>query len=235
MLPKIKTVTYVVNLPHSGKIEYRPFLVKEEGCILTAMEFGKEEDVLATLKNVMQECIKNDININDLLMIEFIYLVILLRTKSKSSMLELITRCDECDEQFNFSINLDEKEFFINKENIKMLIDVNKELSIEIQSMKTAELDSYFKLEKNDNKIDSTLELFSRLITKIVYEKKLYIEFTPEEVKENILSNLTASEFEIISKKMDEMIKFKLEHAVTCPKCGANNIRIYDEPLSFLS
>ena len=42
-LPKINTVLYDLELPSDGKkVEYRPFLVKEEKILLMALE-GKEE------------------------------------------------------------------------------------------------------------------------------------------------------------------------------------------------
>ena len=45
-LPKINTVLYDLKLPSSGKkIEYRPFLVKEEKILLTALEGGEEKDM----------------------------------------------------------------------------------------------------------------------------------------------------------------------------------------------
>lgn len=234
MLPKIKTVHYTVELPKSGKIEYRPFLLKEEGAILSAIEFGKKEDYVATIKSLVKDCLYTEINIDDLLMTEFIYLLILLRTKSKSSNLELLTVCNSCEKQFSYNINLDTQEFFVNKEKLKVLVEVNSDLALEIGAMKTEDLELTFSFEDSENKIEATLEILSRLISKIIYEKKIYTEFTPNEVKENVFNNLTSAEFEKLTLKMKELIQFKMESEAKCIHCGEVNIRVNEDPLSFL-
>jgi len=53
-LPKINTVLYDLELPSSGKkIEYRPFLVKEEKILLTALEGGEEKDMAKAIKQII--------------------------------------------------------------------------------------------------------------------------------------------------------------------------------------
>ena len=53
-LPKINTVRYDLKLPSSGKkIEYRPFLVKEEKILLTALEGGEEKDMAKAIKQII--------------------------------------------------------------------------------------------------------------------------------------------------------------------------------------
>ena len=48
-LPKLNTPVYEATLPSTNKvIKYRPFLVKEEKILLTAMEDGSEKTLLST-------------------------------------------------------------------------------------------------------------------------------------------------------------------------------------------
>ena len=55
-LPKLTTPVYETILPSTEKvIKYRPFLVKEEKILLTAMEDGDEK----TIANAINEIIKN--------------------------------------------------------------------------------------------------------------------------------------------------------------------------------
>ena len=57
-LPKINTVLYDLELPSSGKkIEYRPFLVKEEKILLTALEGGEEKDMAKAIKQIITQCV----------------------------------------------------------------------------------------------------------------------------------------------------------------------------------
>ena len=49
-LPKLDTVTYDLTLPSSGqKLEYRPFLVKEQKALMIAQESGDDKQIERTL------------------------------------------------------------------------------------------------------------------------------------------------------------------------------------------
>ena len=46
-LPQLATAKYELTLPSTGeKVEYRPFLVKEEKILMIAQTTGKNEDIL---------------------------------------------------------------------------------------------------------------------------------------------------------------------------------------------
>ncbi len=57
-LPVMNTAKYEMELPSTGdKIEYRPFLVKEEKVLLQAMEGGDEKEIMRGLKQVISQCV----------------------------------------------------------------------------------------------------------------------------------------------------------------------------------
>ena len=54
-LPKIATPTYELELPSTGDtIKYRPFLVKEEKILLTALEGGDTKDIVQATKQIIK-------------------------------------------------------------------------------------------------------------------------------------------------------------------------------------
>ena len=58
-LPKIATPTYELELPSTGKkIQYRPFLVKEEKLLVLALESENTREITTAIKNVLKSCIK---------------------------------------------------------------------------------------------------------------------------------------------------------------------------------
>ena len=75
-LPKINTVLYDLALPSSGeKIEYRPFLVKEEKILLMALEGQDDKEMIKAVKQIVTQCVTNkDFDINKLAMIDLEYL-----------------------------------------------------------------------------------------------------------------------------------------------------------------
>jgi len=53
-LPKIDLPTFELKLPSSGKtVMVRPFSVKEEKLLLMAVEAGKADDVITTVKQII--------------------------------------------------------------------------------------------------------------------------------------------------------------------------------------
>ena len=64
-LPKLNTPTYELEIPSSDeKISFRPFLVKEEKILLLAMESGKQDDIIRAVKDIVNECTLNKIDIS---------------------------------------------------------------------------------------------------------------------------------------------------------------------------
>ena len=60
MLPKIDVPKYTLKLPSTGKkIEYRPFLVKEEKILLTAMETSEEDEIEQAIQRATKHIIDN--------------------------------------------------------------------------------------------------------------------------------------------------------------------------------
>ena len=109
MLPTIEAPTYSLILPSTKKeIKYRPFLVKEEKLLLTALEQdgqGKQTSdlVVSTLKQIINNCTFNKVDIDSLTTFDLEYLFVMLRAKSKGESVKIGFRCTEIlkDDQGN--------------------------------------------------------------------------------------------------------------------------------------
>ena len=54
-LPKLESATYELTVPSTGqKIEYRPFLVKEEKALLIAAEDGSSATITKAMKDIIK-------------------------------------------------------------------------------------------------------------------------------------------------------------------------------------
>ena len=54
-LPKLASAKFELTLPSTGeKIEYRPFLVKEEKALMIAQQSNKTEDMMRVVQDVIQ-------------------------------------------------------------------------------------------------------------------------------------------------------------------------------------
>ena len=56
-LPKLAVPEYDCTLPVSGqKVNFRPFLVKEEKLLYLAMESQKEKEMIKAVKTILKNC-----------------------------------------------------------------------------------------------------------------------------------------------------------------------------------
>lgn len=113
-LPKIDTPIHTLILPSNGKeIKYRPFLVKEEKMLLTALEHGgvntqtpDTKFITNMLKQVLMNCTFDKVNIDSLTSFDLEYLFINLIEKSKGHISPIEFRCEEIVDDENGEAHL---------------------------------------------------------------------------------------------------------------------------------
>jgi len=75
MLPKIDVPVYTIKLLSSGKtLQYRPFTVKEEKLFLMANESEEMDTIIDTIKQVINNCVIDECDVNDLPMFDIEHL-----------------------------------------------------------------------------------------------------------------------------------------------------------------
>ena len=95
-LPKLNTPSYELEIPSTDeKVQYRPFLVKEEKILLIALESGKNEDIINALKEIVSECTFNKLNVASLPMFDIEYIFLNIRAKSVGEVSKLKIRCPD--------------------------------------------------------------------------------------------------------------------------------------------
>jgi len=82
-LPKLDVPVYEAILPSTEKvIKYRPFLVKEEKILLTAMESEDDKVINNSIKQILRNCIQGNLDLDSLPTFDIEYLFLRLRAKS---------------------------------------------------------------------------------------------------------------------------------------------------------
>ena len=75
-LPKIDVPVYQLELPLSKKVvKFRPFLVKEEKVLLMAKTSQDEKDVLLAIKQVVNNCCLDDLNVDRITLYDLEFLL----------------------------------------------------------------------------------------------------------------------------------------------------------------
>src|SRR5210317_1931752 len=132
-LPKLNAARYTTIIPSTGKeIDYRPYLVKEEKILMLAMESQDQQQIVKAIKDVLSNCIYDDVNVDKLAMFDLEYLFLMLRSKSVGENVELKAKCEHCEEQNEVSLNISNIKPPQNAENSNV-IELTKNIGITIR------------------------------------------------------------------------------------------------------
>lgn len=111
-LPIVATPKYEITIPSTGqKVEYRPFLVKEEKILLLASETKDEREQVRAMKEAIKNCTFEKVDVEKLAPFDIEYIFLKLRSKSVGETVEVSVSCDEnCKESVKIPIRLDDIE-----------------------------------------------------------------------------------------------------------------------------
>lgn len=228
MLPKIDVPIYNVQLPLTKKkIRYRPFLVKEEKLLMMAMESEDVKGVTTTIKQIANNCILDEIDVDDLPVLDLEFLFLQLRARSVNEIVEMNYKCnntiknDEGDEKscdhvvkVNFNI-FDIKPTFDEKHTNK--IELSAELGIVLR------YPTFDSIEMIDdvNDVEKVFSILNTCVDYIYDADNIYYakDATKEEINE-FIDGMTREQFEKVKVFFDTMPKLKKKVDFKCGKCG---------------
>jgi hypothetical protein len=231
MLPKIDVPIYETKLISTGKtVKFRPFLVKEQKLFLISSQSDDINDMINSVKQVITNCVLDDIDVNSLATFDIEHLFIQMRARSVGEIVNLKYNCNNlvkddkgeeksCNNQVSFDLNLLEVEP-IKNENHTNKIEITNEVGI---IMKYPTFDMV-------NKLDIEGEDFSQIIDVIIecidyiYDKDnvYYKKDVSKEELITFIENLQQSSLEKIQKFFDTLPKIKKDVHFACSKCGYN-------------
>lgn len=108
-LPKISHPIFELTLPSTKQlIKYRPFLVKEEKILLTAQASEEPQDMINSIKQVINNCILTEgVDVDHLTTFDLEYLFIKIRAKSVNNIITLSYKDLEDDKKYDVEVDLD--------------------------------------------------------------------------------------------------------------------------------
>ena len=105
----VETPRYECTLASQDtKVQYRPFLVKEEKILLVAMESKDNNEIVNATKNILRACTFEKLDIEKLPMFDIEYILLQVRSKSvgEISNFKVICPDDKLHLLLSFFINL---------------------------------------------------------------------------------------------------------------------------------
>lgn len=214
-LPILETPTYTTTIPSTKKkIEYRPFLVKEEKILMIAQESGDDTQIFNALKNVVKACTFEKVDPNDLTNYDLEYLFLQFRINSIGESSELKLLCPDCETYSNYTLKLDEIQPPVIPEEIKTKIQLNEEIGITLKPINVKDMD---KISDDPAKFAETLSL---CIDTIFTEKEVFKRDTVSSAElVAFMDSLTHKQVQEIQEFLESQPSLKHEVHFHCAKC----------------
>lgn len=218
-LPKLNTPVFELTLPSTGqKIRYRPFLVKEHKTLL-AMYNADDSEVARIVKELIDVCTFNALQISSLPHFDIEYIFMNLRAKSIGESVEVILNCtcgNKIDTKFNIdNLKIEKKDGHTNK------IMITDDVGVEMNYPRFENVLEVYNSEDTSKVID--------LVTKCirgVFSKDEYWDAKdqPEQEIKDFVFSLTKEQFTKIEEFFVTAPKIVQEVEADCDKCGKHNV-----------
>jgi len=221
-LPTIATPTYELELPSlKKKIQYRPFLVKEEKLLVLALESEDTKQITTAIKSVLKACIKTKgVRVESLPTFDIEYLFLNIRAKSVGEEVEVnIIAPDDGVTNIPVTIDIDTIKV-VYPEGHTNQIRINEDLMMEMKYPSLEEfIKSNFDFNSTEVGIEQSFELIASCIDKIYSEDEVWATADVSR-KETIefLEQMNSSQFKLIEEFFETMPKLSHTLKVKNPK-----------------
>lgn len=224
---------YELVIPSTGqKVEFRPYLVKEEKVLMVAFESGDQKQATKAIGNTLNACITtDDVDVFELTTYDIEYLFTQIRTKSVGETSRVVIPCTSCEHKNDVEINLETVQIE-NAENSTETINLTDDILLELC------YPTYRRIldQESTGTGEDGLVLAETCVKAILTEEERFdvSELGDGELRD-FLENLTTDQFKGIT---DFLIRIpKLEHTVefNCVQCKEANTSTLRGMRDFLS
>jgi DNA-directed RNA polymerase subunit M/transcription elongation factor TFIIS len=229
MLPKIDVPIYNVKLLSTGKsLRFRPFTVKEEKLFLMANEGEDLTTIVDTIKQILNNCILDEFDIDSLPLFDIEHLFLNIRARSIGEVVNLKYKCNndvldeetkeekKCNNVVQIDLNVldiqpKKQEGHTNK------IEITEKLGVVMKYPNFETLKKFKDVEEADSIIKMTVSCIE-----YVYDadKIYYAKDTTEEELVEFVESMQSKDLERIKNFFDTMPKIKKDVDFKCNKCG---------------
>lgn len=173
-LPIVATPKYEITIPSTGqKVEYRPFLVKEEKILLLASETKDEREQVRAMKEAIKNCTFEKVDVEKLAPFDIEYIFLKLRSKSVGETVEVSVSCDEnCKESVKIPIRLDDIEVKFNPQ-FTNRIQLSENIGVLMRYPSYDDLIRLSEVQKNQD-TNGIMEFIASCIETIFDKKEVY-------------------------------------------------------------
>ena len=228
-LPKLASAKYELTLPSNGeKVEFRPFLVKEEKLLMMAQSTGNEQDQIRAIKDIIFNCTFEKIKADDLPFFDLEYVFLQLRAKSVGEKTKLQITCpDDGETKVEVEVNIADIKCVTNVEHTdKITLDdgvgiIMKYPKIDVMSKATGTPEDAFSIIKS--------------CVAQIYDNENVTDRADMDEKEldEFIESMSHSQFEQMNLFFTSMPRVKEEVKVKNPNTGVESSVVLEGMASF--
>lgn len=216
-LPVLNTPEFETTIPSTNqKINFRPFLVKEEKILFMALQGNDPSEMSTAVQRVLQSCITTpDIDVSSFATFDLEYLFLKLRAKSVGEVIDLKLKHSqgECTHVYQHSINIDDiNVVFPDDLDNKIQITDQVGLVLKYPSVQLATL------VPDTDEMDSMIQFIAGCVDMVYDSDNVYEDFSLEEIK-TFLESLNGPQFTKIRDFFKRVPKLSHDIEWMCPKC----------------
>jgi hypothetical protein len=229
-LPKISAPIFELILPSTEKaVKYRPFLVKEQKLLLIAMESGDQKSMMNAIKQIINNCAVDQVDVDKLPIFDLEYFFVRLRAKSIGEDIDLNLRhpsgvnakdeiCEHITKQKLNLLDVEVQKSIAHED--KILLDEETKIGVKFK-YPTSEFALSIENPEEMNQLDLASDAIINSIDYIYDADNVYKreDYTKEELIE-FIDNLSQKQYEKLSSFFETMPKLKHEIKWKCAGCG---------------
>ena len=233
-LPVLNNPNYEMELPSTGeKIEYRPFLVKEQKILMMAMESKDTSAQSKAIVDIIKNCTfgKIDDKVEGLPTFDIEYMFLQIRQKSVGETVDITITCpDDETTKVPVTVNLEDINVVKTEGHDKVIMITDKiGMTMKYPTMKQI-------MGYDMNKLDSmegTFGIIQDCLENVFDEDQVYDEMSKKELSE-FIEQMTTDQFQKVTSFFTTMPKLKHTVKVTNPNTGVENEIVLEGMQSFL-
>jgi hypothetical protein len=227
-LPKIDVPIYTVNLISTGKpVRFRPFLVKEQKLFLMVSESNDPNEMITVIRQVLKNCVLDDIDIDSLPTFDLEFLFMNLRARSVEEVVELRYKCNnivkdekggdkQCTGLVEFKLNILEIQPTKHAEHTNK-IQLTENLGICFKYPTFDMIQKYEKMNENEVMINILVDCIDYIYDK---ENIYYAKDSTKQELDEFIDSLQQKDLEKFKEFFDTMPEIKKDVHFKCPKCA---------------
>ena len=224
-LPVVDTPRYELTLPSTDvKVQYRPFLVKEEKILYMALESGDEQQMQSATRDILKQVTFNKLDVEQLPTFDVEYIFLQVRAKSVGEVAKFKIICPDDNETYgDIEVDISKVEVQVDDAHTNdVKLDEGRKLGVVMRYPNMKVL--YDTQGIKSLKYEDIINLIIGCVEYIYEGDKNYPtkDSTREELKE-FFENLSQEQFSRLRKFFDTMPKLRHECKVKNPKTGVES------------